>query len=320
MSSIDNNANANPPPSDSVLLQEGNATMVQQTPFLSGYPILPDDMEIKDLPRAQLYAMNQKLLEESIPSEQPLMSDPAPISTLRAEYENGSSSFVAQIDDLVRQGFTSIIRTRGDGDCFYRSLAFAYIEQLIRAEEPELAVVTALSGLESQKEKLMKDAGFQEIVYDLPYGVFTDLIKRIISQSGDLLTSAGLLETFQDSEGTQTPQYIVMYLRLLTSAQIRTAPEEFEGFIMHPDTGMKMTVTEFCENFVDPMGKEADHVQITALSRALQVRIHIAYLDGHSPDGKVKFVEFDQAPDSRSEPLLLLYRPGHYDIIDENGV
>ncbi|KAI5993770.1 cysteine proteinase [Pisolithus orientalis] len=303
-----------------VLLQEGNATMVQQAPFLSGYPILPDDMEIKDLPRAQLYAMNQKLLEESIPSEQPLMSEPAPISTLRAEYENGSSSFVAQIDDLVRQGFTSIIRTRGDGDCFYRSLAFAYIEQLIRAEEPELAVVTALSGLESQKEKLMKDAGFQEIVYDLPYGVFTDLIKRIISQSGDLLTSAGLLETFQDSEGTQTPQYIVMYLRLLTSAQIRTAPEEFEGFIMHPDTGMKMTVTEFCLHCVDPMGKEADYVQIAALSRALQVRIQIAYLDGRSSDGKVEFVEFNQGPDSRGQPLLLLYRPGHYDIIDKNGV
>ncbi|KAI6143111.1 hypothetical protein BKA82DRAFT_4017843 [Pisolithus tinctorius] len=270
----------------SVLLQEGNATMVQQTAFLSGYPILLDDMgeetmyHVITVPCSPCPRRDEgpskstaKLLEESIPSEQPLMSEPAPISTLRAEYENGSSSFVAQIDDRSSRFY------QYNSNQSSSALAFAYIEQLIRAEEPELAVVTALSGLESQKEKLMKDAGFQEIVYDLPYGVFTDLIKRIISQSGDLLTSAGLLETFQDSEGTQTPQYIVMYLRLLTSAQIRTAPEEFEEFIMHPDTGMKMTV-----------------------------RIHIAYLDGHSPDGKVKFVEFDQAPDSRSEPLLLLYR------------
>ncbi|KAI6020528.1 peptidase C65 Otubain-domain-containing protein [Pisolithus marmoratus] len=254
----------------------------------------------------------QRHFEESIPSQQPLMSEPVPISALRVEYENGSSSFVAQIDDLVRQGFTSIIRTRGDGDCFYRSLAFAYIDQLIRSEEPELAVATALSSFESQK-RVLQDANFDEIVYDLPYGVFTDLIKRIVSPSGDRLTSAGLLETFRDSEGTQTPQYIVMYLRLLTSAQIRTAPDEFEAFIMHPDTGMEMTVTAFCELFVDPMGKEADHVQIAALSRALRVRIQIAYLDGRSSDGKVEFVEFNHEPDS-------IYRPGHYDIIDKNDV
>ncbi|KAI6102850.1 peptidase C65 Otubain-domain-containing protein [Pisolithus sp. B1] len=253
-------------------------------------------MDIRDLPAAQLYEMNQRHFEE----------------TLRAEYENGSASFVAQIDDLIRQGFTSIIRTRGDGDCFYRSLAFAFIDQLIRAEDPELAVATALG--------YWKTPTFDEIVYDLPYGVFTDLIKRIVSQSSDRLTPTGLLEAFQDPEGTQTPQYIVMYLRLLTSAQIRTAPDEFEAFIMHPETGMEMAITEFCELFVDPMGKEADHVQIAALSRALRVRIQIAYLDGRSSDGKVEFVEFNHEPDSSGQSLLLLYRPGHYDIIDKNVV
>ncbi|KIK23703.1 hypothetical protein PISMIDRAFT_100055, partial [Pisolithus microcarpus 441] len=281
--------------------------------FLSGHPILPEDMDIRDLPTAQLYEMNQA---KSIPNERPLMSEPAPISALRTEYENGSSSFVAQIDDLVRQGFTSIIRTRGDGDCFYRSLAFAYIDQLIRAEDPELAVATALSSFQSQR-RVLEDANFDEIVYDLPCGVFTDLIKRIVSQSSDRLTPTSLLETFQDPDA---PQYIVMYLRLLTSAQIRTAPDEFEAFIMHPETGMEMSITEFCELFVDPMGKEADHVQIAALSRALRVRIQIAYLDGRSSDGKVEFVEFNHEPDSSRKPLLLLYRPGHYDIIDKNVV
>lgn len=319
MSSIDNNAATSPPP-DSVLLEpQESTTTVQQAPFLSGHPILPEDMDIRDLPTAQLYEMNQRHFEESIPNERPLMSEPAPISALRTEYENGSSSFVAQIDDLVRQGFTSIIRTRGDGDCFYRSLAFAYIDQLIRAEDPELAVATALSSFQSQK-RVLEDANFDEIVYDLPCGVFTDLIKRIVSQSSDRLTPTSLLETFQDPDGTQTPQYIVMYLRLLTSAQIRTAPDEFEAFIMHPETGMEMSITEFCELFVDPMGKEADHVQIAALSRALRVRIQIAYLDGRSSDGKVEFVEFNHEPDSSGEPLLLLYRPGHYDIIDKNVV
>jgi len=52
-----------------------------------------------------------------------------------------------------------------------------------------------------------------------------------------------------------------MYLRLLTSAQIRIAPDDFYAFIMHPDTGMQMDVKEFCELFVDPMGKEAGTVK-----------------------------------------------------------
>lgn len=82
------------------------------------------------------------------------------------------------------------------------ALAFAYIDRLIRAEDRELAVVTALSSLELGKD-VLKSAQFDEIVYDLPYDVFADLIKRIISNS-DRLTSAGLLKAFQDPEGTQS--------------------------------------------------------------------------------------------------------------------
>ena len=52
-----------------------------------------------------------------------------------------------------------------------------------------------------------------------------------------------------------------MYLRLLTSAQIRIEPDNFHGFIMNPDTGVEMDVKEFCELFVDPMGKEAGTTQ-----------------------------------------------------------
>lgn len=79
----------------------------------------------------------QNLLEDSVPARA-LIEDIAPMSVLRAEYENGSQSFVKQIDSLVAKGFDSIRRARGqfvinrspfcrlfmkctgDGDCFYR--------------------------------------------------------------------------------------------------------------------------------------------------------------------------------------------------------
>lgn len=66
----------------------------------------------------------------------------------------------------------------------------------------------------------------------------------------------------------------------------------------------------------------ADHVQITALSRALRVNISVAYLDGREPSHsstnpdapnssnttKVEFVEFRNNDASAVDPIILLYR------------
>lgn len=54
-----------------------------------------------------------------------------------------------------------------------------------------------------------------------------------------------------------------------------------------------------------------DHVQITALSRALKVNISVAYLDGRvygSEEGKVDFVEFQNTDEPGVDPVILLYR------------
>ena len=53
----------------------------------------------------------------------------------------------------------------------------------------------------------------------------------------------------------------------------------------------------------------ADHVQMTALSRALKTNIRVAYLDGHSTDGTVNFVDFvNTPPEDSPDPPVLLYR------------
>ena len=50
---------------------------------------------------------------------------------------------------------------------------------------------------------------------------------------------------------------VVVYLRLLTSAQIRADPDAFAPFLFHPELGIQMEPREFCENFVESVGKEA---------------------------------------------------------------
>lgn len=121
---------------------------------------------------------------------------------------------------------------------------------------------------------------------------------------------------------------IVVYMRMLTSAQIRLDPDNFAPFLFHPELGEPMGVREFCEHFVDATGREAgaylsllhsillilpplvDHVQMTALSRVLRINIDVAYLDGRGSNGQVEFVKFqpDEAKEASSSPICLLYR------------
>ncbi|KAA1466805.1 cysteine proteinase [Dentipellis sp. KUC8613] len=286
-----------------------------QTP---GKVAVDENTDISTLTPSQLYELNQELLNDSTSSDRPLISPVAPMEVLREEYERGSQSFVRQIDFLLKKGYHGIRRTRGDGDCFYRSLAFAYIERILSSADRPLAVMTAISTLDAALP-MLDAAGFQKMVYEDFYEVFADLIKAIETPGpeGKTLSHETLLQSFQNPE---VSNYVVVFLRLLASAQIRTDPESYAPFLFHPDLGESMTPREFCESFVEAVGKEADHVQVTALSRALKINVSVAYLDGHSADGHVDFVEFVNARDEKEPPLVLLYRPGHYDILDNGAI
>jgi ubiquitin thioesterase protein OTUB1 len=215
----------------------------------------------------------------------------------------------------------------------------------------------------------LREVGFEDLVVDDSFEIPRDLITGIIdsepvSNDGTTLAPWQLLEVFQDDSSTsrlkkipsvsarideltsdcRTPivsNYLVTFMRMVTSAQIRERREEFEPFLTHPDTGEKMEVKEFCESLVEVLGKEAggsqhsltskfsnaapclwfvaggvcadesayaDHVQLTAISQALKVNLRIAYLDGRSQDGRVEYVTFNHAIDEDETPLTLIYR------------
>jgi ubiquitin thioesterase protein OTUB1 len=69
------------------------------------------------------------------------------------------------------------------------------------------------------------------------------------------------------------------------------------------------------------MGEESDHVHITALSDALGVPVRVVYLDrSGGSDGKnteVNHHDFfpTDSPQTKTPSMVLLYRPGHYDIL-----
>ena len=59
------------------------------------------------------------------------------------------------------------------------------------------------------------------------------------------------------------------------------------------------------------MGKESDHIHITALTSSIGVPVRVEYMD-RADSASPNTHSF---PDGSSPSITLLYRPGHYDIL-----
>nr|KAF6279502.1 OTU deubiquitinase, ubiquitin aldehyde binding 1 [Pipistrellus kuhlii] len=166
------------------------------------------------------------------------------------------------------------------------------------AEEPQ----------QQKQEPLGSDAeGVNCLAYDEAIMAQQDRIQQefmdLIEQVEKHTSVADLLASFNDQS---TSDYLVVYLRLLTSGYLQRESKFFEHFI---EGGR--TVKEFCQQEVEPMCKESDHIHIIALAQALSVSIQVEYMD-RGEGGTTNPHVF---PEGSEPKVYLLYRPGHYDIL-----
>jgi ubiquitin thioesterase protein OTUB1 len=159
------------------------------------------------------------------------------------------------------------------------------------------------------------------------YQDFYDPLQALlVSFASQRPTATTLLAAFNDAE---TSNSIVVFLRLLTSAYLRANEDDFTPFLFGLEDDPRFfeggvpTLEMFCGFHVEvslsfwkarpeltcnppqAVDKEADHIQITALTRALKIHTRIAYLD--QSDGETALHEFEEG----SEDVLgcaLLYR------------
>ncbi|PWY98881.1 cysteine proteinase [Testicularia cyperi] len=233
---------------------------------------------LESLSDAQRLELAEKLKAESS-AGQPLISSVEPIEVLQKEYAN-NDAFLGKINWLKEQaGFIGIRRAKGDGDCFYRAFAFAFIYKIMTIKDRPMHHFT-VKHVESTLQ-LLKQAGFDEEVYTDFYEPLKQLMSRMYSTDPETkeLNEQALLEAMNDPEQSNS---IVVYLRLLTSACLKLNADEYTPFLFSLDSASTDAgppdMATFCSNQVEAIGKEADHVQITALSRALKVSLDVAYL------------------------------------------
>ena len=184
----------------------------------------------------------------------------------------------------------------------------------------------------------MTDAGFDAIVFEDALEAWCDQLNRIgiaPAASGAEPLTLRELEAASGEDSGGLADMGVMLLRLLASAELRSRADFFAPFVLgaSDDDPRACDVPSFCARRVEPMGCESDHVHVVALTDALGVAVRVEYLDrseeedgggsggsgggtgGGGSGGSPNHHDF--VPEGASAPprVVLLYRPGHYDIL-----
>ncbi|KAG0248345.1 hypothetical protein BG011_000175 [Mortierella polycephala] len=252
-----------------------------------------------ELTDEQILTQMQAIKDEEA-NAHPLVDNSEDLSELEKEYENGSPVFRNKIMNLA-DTHDRMRRSRGDGNCFYRAFAFAWFERVMLAKsKPELHA-QAVKAIQESKDLLIA-AQFELLAFEDFYQVTLETLQNLVH-----FTPEELLATFQNDEVSNS---IVMHFRLVASAYLKTHQEDYAPFLE-----FGQTMEEYCSMHVEAMGRESEEMMLIALTKAMHVSVEVAYLSGDEGSDEVNFLPFlpDTAP--YMPPLVLLYRPGHYDIL-----
>ncbi|KAI9258057.1 ubiquitin thioesterase otubain-like protein [Phascolomyces articulosus] len=262
----------------------------------------PTTTEIEpELTDEQILELEQRIKDEDA-LKIPLVCQDESINTLEEEFKD-NEPFLCKIKNLSESS-SRIRKCRGDGNCFFRAFAYAWFESLMRANEADYQA--ALGKLKTTPD-LLERAGFQKLAFEDFYDVTLEQAELLPQRDPDML-----LASFQSEEISNA---IVMHLRFVASAYLRIHAAEYEPFLVVE----MISIDEFCAMHVEAFGRESDHLQIIALSKALQVPVQIVYLDGSADKEAAVHDFFPDETLNSLKPLRLIYRPGHYDILYEKN-
>ncbi|WVR00233.1 hypothetical protein IAU59_007375 [Kwoniella sp. CBS 9459] len=297
-------------------------------PSGGGGRVIDENTDMSTLTDQEIMKLMEGMDHQEDQMNKPLISTPVPLLVIREEYEKGSKTILKKLDWLQEHGWDQVWRARGDGDCYYRSFTLAYLLRILHSPDPQLEANLAYDAIQRALPAL-QEAGFDKDLYEEFLEPLLALIRSFAEGDESTATEYAIVQALQDAEKSNC---IVVALRLITSAYIRSHADLFSPFLLSPTTFLPLSTDEFCRQEVEPCGKEADHAQIMALSEALSIGVRLAYLDrseilggggggesGAEGEGEViNWVAFGKDTSETDRPLTLLYRPGHYDVVTKD--
>ena len=273
---------------------------------------------------AALSAADQRALEAAQQSEierevaaQPVLGDEEPPAVLLPFYAD-NAAFLPKLRALCAQ-YRALRRSRGDGNCFYRSLLVSLAERLVHAGVTrgggggggawQVLYDRLARASPAGCARLVSAHGYPEVTLSGFSEAFSEWLESLAAPGA---TAASLVDYFRDAG---TSWWSIYWLRMLTSLELQEKPDEYLPFIL--GTTEFVDIKAFAGAEVEKSAVDADQVQIIACCRALGVRVRIAYLDASAGDMQILTLPSDDG----DEPVVaeLLYRPGHFDILYPNA-
>jgi ubiquitin thioesterase protein OTUB1 len=227
---------------------------------------------------------------------------------LKLQYEEASSPFFVDGIDYLKDQYPTFRQIRGDGNCFYRSFLFAYLEELLTfyldesRRDDAVKEHDRIKSVLTDSQTFLVEQGYSLATFVDFFEELSELVEKLFGMSRETLLGAFL--------GVES-SYYTWYMRLLTAGFLRKNADRFAPFL-------NCDVDEFCRNEVEPMDIECEEFQVRALCEHLGVCARIEYLDGKALDdqGQLRCIETASSGDALCPfKVCLLYRPGHYDIL-----
>ncbi|KAM4540632.1 ubiquitin thioesterase OTUB2-like [Fundulus diaphanus] len=189
--------------------------------------------------------------------------------------------------------FSAVRKVRGDGNCFYRAVCFAHLESVLHSPR----AMQRFKDQIIQSGEVLVSAGFDEASFSHHQTTVLQVVNQCMAaEQEDTLLRLFNQQLISDS--------VVQFLRLLTSAHLQTHADFFCNFVEAPD------LKAYCRQEVELMAMECDHVDILALSQALDVGIHIVSMEGDEQQ-----LVHHVIPEGADPAVRLLYQTSHYDIL-----
>lgn len=162
-----------------------------------------------------------------------MISDELPITSLNKEYAD-DAVYTRKVQDIEKK-YQKLRKVRPDGNCFFRGFAFAILESLVKNKE-EFAKFKKIA--EDSKAKLLA-LGFPQFTIEDFFETFMDVIKKVEPKDNQEQELAELSKVFNEQGSSD---YVVVYLRLITSGNIQEESDFYQNFI----DGCYSSVAEFC--------------------------------------------------------------------------
>ncbi len=213
------------------------------------------------------YEEERGLIEEQISDDVPIGYKMLPLSVINMQYK-GNRLYSAQATLLQRKykGFREVSR---DGNCFYRAYMFSILENLMQENSPDLWE-KLIQSLDKTFETMSK--------YHEPFIIeeFFEQLKELINKVRSPIEkmTSDKLAKLVNSTNDGYDLCLQYTARLACSAYMREHIDDIFPFL--PENA---TLDSFITKEVEPIGREADNIQIMSTAQQLGFGVRIVCLD-----------------------------------------